>query len=355
MTIKPPNRRFRQIERRVSFNPKFRERSPVTVCVATLFRWNYAPPGKPEDLGAAALVASDRMITAGDVEYEPNQLKVAYISKNAVIVIAGQYPMHSQALKEMVKRADIKPETPPETIANLYGKAIQKIRMQLAEDAILAPFGMNTDTFIAQQRDMSQGFVDRITTQMQEFQGPSIEALVIGMDFNQAEIWGVDYQGTIRCYDDVGFNAIGIGAGHASLALMQVGYTNSWRFPDALAATYNAKKVAETAPGVGTHTDIHLIGRHGWATLWDSAFTAVGRLYNEFLEKQAKLRLDSIAELSKHLFSKEGEKPDGEAGQQSSGKDAQADAGPSSDAAEAPRGNEDEETGGSKEADKEGS
>jgi 20S proteasome alpha/beta subunit len=309
----------------------------VTVCVATLFRWNYADLGKPEDLGVAALVASDRMITAGDVEYEPAQLKVAHISKNAVIVIAGQYPMHSQALKEIVKRADIKAETSPETIANLYGKAIQKIRMQLAEDAILAPFGMNTDTFIAQQRDMSQSFVDRITTQLQEFQGPAIEALVIGMDRNQAEIWGVDYQGTIRCYDDVGFNAIGIGAGHASLSLMQIGYTNTWRFADALAATYNAKKVSETAPGVGTNTDIHLIGRHGWAPLWETAFTAVERIYKEFLEKQAKLRLDSIQELSKYLFSKEGEKPDGEAGQQPTGTDAQADAGPSSDAAEVAR------------------
>jgi hypothetical protein len=217
------------------------------------------------------------MITAGDVEYEPNQLKVAYISKNAIIVIAGQYPMHSQALKELVKRADIKAETPPETIANLYGKAIQKIRMRLAEDAILAPFGMNTDTFIAQQRDMSAGFVERITTQIQEFQGPAIEALVIGMEYNQAEIWGVDYQGTARCFDDVGFHAIGIGAGHASLSLMQTGYTNNWRFPDALAATYNAKKIAETAPGVGSHTDIHLIGRLGWAELWPAASAAVER------------------------------------------------------------------------------
>jgi 20S proteasome alpha/beta subunit len=241
--------------------------------VATLFRWNYADFGKPEELGAAALVASDRMITAGDVEYEPNQLKVAHISPSAIIVIAGQYPVHTQALQDLIKPAQVKPESPPGTIAQLYSKAIQKIRMQLAEDAFLAPFGMNTDTFIAQQRDMSESFVDRITTQLQEFQGPDIEALVVGIDRNQAEIWGIDYRGTVRCYDDVGFHAIGIGAGHAALTLMQVGYTNTWRFYPALTATYAAKKVAETAPGVGAKTDIHFVGRRGWAPLWKEAYT----------------------------------------------------------------------------------
>jgi 20S proteasome alpha/beta subunit len=187
-------------------------RGAVTVAVATLFRWNYADPGKPDDYGMAALVASDRMITAGDVEYEPDQLKVAYVSTNAIVVIAGQYPVHTQALKELIKSGQIKTETPPATIAQLYSKSIQKIRVQLAEDILLAPLGLNTDMFIAQQRDMAESFVKRISDQLQEFEGPNIEALVVGIDRNQAEIWSVDHLGIVRCYDDVGFHAIGIGA-----------------------------------------------------------------------------------------------------------------------------------------------
>jgi 20S proteasome alpha/beta subunit len=129
----------------------------VTVCVATLFQWNYAAKGEPANHGICALVASDRMITAGDVEYEPQQLKVAYISPKAILVIAGQYPTHTQAIQQVAKQLRARSDSSPEMIAALYGKAIQKIRMQLAEDIYLAPFGMNTDTFVAQQRDMSEG------------------------------------------------------------------------------------------------------------------------------------------------------------------------------------------------------
>jgi 20S proteasome alpha/beta subunit len=294
----------------------------VTVCVATLFQWNYSAKGEAPNHGVCALVASDRMITAGDVEYEPQQLKVAYVSPKAILVIAGQYPTHTQAIKQLTRQLRERPESSPEMIATLYGKAIQKIRMQLAEDIYLAPFGMNTDTFIAQQRDMSEAFVDTITRQLQEFGGPDTEALVVGTVEDRAEIWSIDSRGTARCFDDVGFHAIGIGAGHASLSLMQAGYTNAWLFANSLAATYSAKKVSETAPGVGTNTDIHMVNKFGVTKLWPDAFDNVERIYKKYCEAHTKLISESIQELHESMKSEKASGAD--TGEQSTGENAQA-------------------------------
>jgi hypothetical protein len=60
----------------------------------------------------------------------------------------------------------------------------------------------------------------------------------------------------------------------------------------------------------------------------------------EFLDKQAKLRLDSIEELAKHLFLKKSEATDGKAEQQLTGKEAQANASANSYATEAASGDE---------------
>ena len=77
----------------------------MTVCIAALFRFNYAPTmASPPDVGMGALALSDRMVTAGDVQYEPHQLKIAQITSRTMIMIAGEYPVHSQAILATIKQ-----------------------------------------------------------------------------------------------------------------------------------------------------------------------------------------------------------------------------------------------------------
>jgi len=319
----------------------------VTVCIATLFRWNYASKGQPDDLGVAALLATDRMITAGpagDVEYEPQQSKVAYMTPKVILAVAGEYPVHTEAIATVGKQIEGKPDTSPQTVANLYGRAIQSIRQRQSEDIYLSPLGMNLDTFTAQQRDMSESFVHTITTQLQGFEGPSVDALVVGPGEGRVQIWSVDFRGTVRCFDDVGFHTIGIGSGHASLSLMQAGYTNTWLFPNSLAATYAAKKVAETAPGVGSSTDIHLVTRDAVTRLWQHAFDSLEETYRKYLKEHGELVQKSVNELHEKM-QKAGSNAEK---QQSTGEHSQADAGPSADAAKAARGDETGRKTGSK-------
>jgi hypothetical protein len=69
----------------------------VTVCVATLFSWNYGTIEEP-NYGVAAMTASDQMITANDIQYESRQQKVALINPTTLLLIAGDYSVHSEAL-----------------------------------------------------------------------------------------------------------------------------------------------------------------------------------------------------------------------------------------------------------------
>jgi 20S proteasome alpha/beta subunit len=60
----------------------------VTICIATLFHWNYSPNATPLHR-MCALVASDRKITAGDVEYEPAQQKFAQMTPSTILLVSG--------------------------------------------------------------------------------------------------------------------------------------------------------------------------------------------------------------------------------------------------------------------------
>jgi 20S proteasome alpha/beta subunit len=237
------------------------------------------------------------MITAGDVQYEPAQTKVAYVSQEIFILIAGDYAIHSQAIRDTVQHFKITKGATPQLVAEQYARAIQRIKTKHAEEIFLAPLGLNTDTFLAQQKDMSDIFVSRISDQLQSYRGEDAEALVVGIAGGEARLYGVDSDGRARCYDDVGFAAIGIGAWHAKSALMQAGYRNTSNFAPALAATFAAKKVAETAPGVGSHTDINIVLKDQIVRLPDSVDEKLQEIYRSYQEGWRALTFRAIDDL----------------------------------------------------------
>jgi 20S proteasome alpha/beta subunit len=268
----------------------------VTVCIAALFNWNYGTRENP-DWQRAAIVASDRMITAGDIEYEPQQLKLAFITPRTVIMIAGDYSIHSQAMKDTNRELQGHQNQSPQNIALIYGRAIQAIKRQQAEDLYLAPLGMNTDTFLGQQKDLSESFVHRIADQLQNYRGDDVEALVVGSDGNIAHLYSVDLLGTVSCRDDVGFGAIGIGAMHANSRFMQAGYTNRLPLAGSLATVYAAKVSAEIAPGVGTATDIHLVFKDAVVPLVPDLHKKLKDLFDEYQRKHFELQIAGIKAL----------------------------------------------------------
>jgi 20S proteasome alpha/beta subunit len=272
----------------------------VTVCIAALFRWNYGTLAASK-YETAALVLTDRMITAGDVQYEPQQTKVAQITPRIVLVIAGDYSLHSQAIKATMQHFQSNANASPKNVATYYGTQIQTIKAREAESLYLAPLGLNSDTFLAQQREMAEHLATTLTEQMQSYRGEDVEALIIGSGGDYVQLYGVDTKGIVSCFDDVGFAAIGSGAWHARSRLMQARYTNTQRFSRIAALTYAAKKTAELAPGVGAHTDITLVLKDHVETLREDVTKELRRLYAAYLPKLAALGSEFVDEFQAYI------------------------------------------------------
>ena len=164
-----------------------------------------------------------------------------------------------------------------------------------------APLGLNTDMFLAQQKEMSDYFANGLRDQLQNFAGQAVEALIVGSDGDGAHIYEVDFLGTVRCMDDVGFAAIGAGAWHAKSQLMQTGYTKTNTYAYALAQTYAAKRPAEVAPGVGSRTDINVVLSDRWVHLPDDTRSKLEQLYGEYRTCQDELAIQTVAQLQEFL------------------------------------------------------
>jgi hypothetical protein len=189
---------------------------------------------------------------------------------------------------------------------------------------------------LGQQKDLSDAFVMRLADQMQDYRGPDVEALIVGVDENGASIYFVDEKGTLNCASDVGFAAIGLGSWHARSRLMQAGYVRTSPYIPALAVLYTAKKNAEIAPGVGKATDINLVFRGGVERLKPDLAAELDATYNRFNEEQQKLAFQHINQLQEWYVT--AGKTDGEAGRIGSGETTHD--GTIEEAAEAARGNE---------------
>lgn len=253
-------------------------------------------------MGVAALTASDRMITAGDIQYEPQQLKLAYITPTCLVLIAGDYSLHSQAIKKTMEAFLAKPDAKPHDVAMTYGAAVQAVKCREAESLYLAPLGLNTDSFIAQQREMSESITATLLGQLQGYKGEEVSALVVGIEKGGAQLYTVDTYGLIGSLIDVGFGAIGAGAWHAQSQLMQAGYVNTWHLAPALASVFVAKKAAETAPGVGKNTDIHILTRDGSFLLWPHVDKKLHALYDEYMDRRRELGAKAVAELQEFII-----------------------------------------------------
>ena len=88
----------------------------------------------------------------------------------------------------------------------------------------------------------------------------NLDILVSGVTEGRAHLYGISNPGTSYCLDAVGFHAIGSGTPHALNTMMAMGLYSGVDLHDALMTVYEAKKLAERAPGVGSrNTDLCII------------------------------------------------------------------------------------------------
>jgi len=126
-------------------------------------------------------------------------------------------------------------------VADLYARYFNEARLRRAENAILAPLGLDKGSFIGRQRELDPQLVQTLAAELRSFNAPDVETIFVGIDTTGAHVY-VAYNSEISCLDAVGFAAIGYGARHASSELMFAKHTNQRPLPETFLLVYSAKE-----------------------------------------------------------------------------------------------------------------
>jgi hypothetical protein len=232
----------------------------MTVCIAAMC-WDQ--PRK----GHMVVVAADRMMTAGAIEYEPAQSKIWSLTSSIAAVGAGDADLLTELMTPIINAVQKRAEEDPgtwwelEEVAKLYQDHYARVSAQHAERQILAPLGLSMETFVSRQKEMADSLLRQVAAQLLAFRlsDDGIDVIFAGTDHKGTHIFA-SRDGEMAWCDGIGFAAIGAGSPHADSQLMFQGHSKWKGVPETLLLVYSAKKRAEVAPGVGKATDMFIIG-----------------------------------------------------------------------------------------------
>jgi hypothetical protein len=260
---------------------------------------------------------SDRMLTAGDVQFQPSASKIWRLTNSIAMMVSGDIGTQSEIYADVLTQVHHTLGPSPshwlrvETVVELYRQAYFRLQRRRAEQEILAPLGLDSESFLARQASMDAGFVSNIGSELINFRMPEISSIIAGVD--PALSWDKEskliaphiysiHDGRVSCADAVGFACIGAGAWHANSTLMLAGHTPGTPASTTLLTVYSAKKRAEVAPGVGPETDTFVItGLGGYSELRDEIRDAVTKAYDINLRETRRSLARAEQSLNVHI------------------------------------------------------
>ena len=265
----------------------------MTVCIAAICSW------ATDHLMIVG--ASDQMITAGDVQFEPPQQKIWTFARNIVALIAGDIPAQTSICSAAAARFKVKPPSSVAEAASVYADAFTAHRRKMAEARYLVPIGMDANSFIDRQLDLRPEVVADLTFQMQNSVKLEAETIIAGIDSDGCHLYVIRDPGDVLCLDAVGFAAIGSGGRNAEMQFMLSHYTRQVSHQKSLLLTLTAKKRAEVSPGIGKRTDMFFIGDHGFGTLSPEITAKLTSIHEDMEKKIANVTRGADEEAHKFV------------------------------------------------------
>lgn len=274
-----------------------KRRSRVTVCIAVINN-------------GMIFGAADRMVTAGDIEFESASPKILELTSAIVVLTAGdqniQMQVYQKAFQVIMRKIAPNPEIWIDVryAAEIYSQCFYELRNKMIEDSVLSMYGLSFDSYITRQKQMSGKTIEEINERIieQAYSWGGIKTIITGVDTSAPHVTQdstsphifVVKDGEIFCHDKLGFVAVGGGSNHAESHLMLSNFATTMLSSSALLAVHQAKRKAEICPGVGKKTDLFLIGGLG-------KFQFINRMFNKDIIKKLdefyEEYTDSIEEL----------------------------------------------------------
>jgi len=226
----------------------------MTVCIGAIYGDN------------AILGASDRMLTAGgSIEFEPDQSKIFPLTSSIIAMVADDILIHAELYQYVLGVVNDRISKEPDNwlrvsdIADLYSDFYSQLRQKHALKEVLEPLGLDFDSFIRRQKEMSPEFIKIVEDKLVAYRIGGAATILAGIDPSGPHIYVVE-NSKISCFDTIGFAVIGSGSSHAAPHFMFSGHTRRNSGQRTLLTVHQAKRKSEAAPGVGKGTDMYLIG-----------------------------------------------------------------------------------------------
>jgi len=226
----------------------------MTVCIAAIC-----------ENEKAVVIASDRMVTSHywSIEFEhPTSNKITPIAcVPCVALTAGDALAHTELFGDVQSKLSTMNISDMETVVETIKDSYQKIRKKRIVELYLAPRAFaNFGEFYQAQRHILHDLACLIQKQIDEH-NYGLEILIAGMSDNCAHIHFICNPGTSQCYDAINFNAIGSGSPHAISTLIARDCHSGLSLAETIMVVFDAKRVAEKAPGVGRAIDMAVISK----------------------------------------------------------------------------------------------
>lgn len=260
----------------------------MTVCIAALC-----------NNAKSIIVVSDRMITATypPVEFEHGIPKLEIICPSCVVLTAGDALAHADLCRNV--REAISSISRPRTaqITEQVRRGYITQRLEAIEQLFFAPRGWALQDFYgrligALPTDLAVTIDNQIATY-----DYGLTIIIAGVDTDQAHIYGLRHPGMVDCYDSIGYHAIGIGSIHAISSLIANGYLPTTGVKMAIYLVYEAKRNAESAPGVGKDTDMAILRESECQNITPEQISALEQIYDSRRMRQTDEFRKAVDEL----------------------------------------------------------
>jgi ATP-dependent protease HslVU (ClpYQ) peptidase subunit len=217
--------------------------------------------------GSNVILASDSMIINEwlSIQFEHQTKKMALLSDCCIALTAGDALAHTE-LFNVVQGEINKLKSPMVSeVVEKIKTCYQSIREREINERILNPRGFRDfSEFYKAQRVMIPETILPIQAEIDGYDY-GLEILIGGMSGNTASIYGIYNPGTSKCFDAIGFHAIGSGGPHALNTLIARGCHQETALWEGTLIVYEAKKMAEKAPGVGARiTNMSIMNSKGF-------------------------------------------------------------------------------------------
>lgn len=217
----------------------------MTICIGALC-----------DDGQGVVACADHMVTGGDVQFEQAGSKITRLTDRCVALTAGPALTHTDVFDRARMAISQQAEPSIRQIVEAVKQAYAEIRNERAEEKFLRPLGLSLQTYLHAGSDL----VFQLGREITEF-GLGLHIVIAGVDQSGGHLYMVADPGTAECFDALGFITIGSGSRHAEAVFISHSYARSFSVVEAAFVAFEARRRAESAPGVGNRlTDLIYIG-----------------------------------------------------------------------------------------------